>query len=893
MATSIGTVRVALSVTGTGLASPNADDKNAGLRRTLRASSKKPRPLALVFSAKVGLTNKTSQSCPQTQTSNDGPTDPTNGTDTQNDNSNPDPDEDAPTWDGGLDDPTGDGGLDAPTWDGGWTGGDGGGTGGGGGGGDFWSEIDYVGDPAPAAPGNMLALADDIGSDVDPSLGAFVVDPTHAATGNKVHAQTDLRAWYPNPLTFVRTYNAFGFNSASLIGQNIGVGWHSNWDMSVAMASDGTHATVVGGDGKSYLFSYNSSNGKWSSDQDVAATLVQIKDGNGYATGWTLTLPNGNVENYDALGRLTGLTVLGGPAASYALTYDSLGRLQTVSNGLGRQISFSYDSNSRVATLVDPNSGTTTYSYDSSGRLTSVTRADSRTRQYVYGNTTWPFAMTGVVDGMGTTYVTFAYDTHGRVSTSLFAGNVGGGSISYGTNESDFTDSVGTVWSKTFATNNGETELLSDTAQCSGCPTQPAQFAYDSLGYLTSYTNRNGIQTTYSYDTRDPRHLPTQMIEAVGLPEQRTTNMVWHASLPLRTQITNADNVVNYQYDANGRMTQQSITANSVTRTVTYSYNAQGLLSQVDGPRTDVSDVTSYTYDSLGNLSTVTNARGQITTYSQYNGLGEPQRIDYPNGTTRTLTYDGVGRVLTDTYAGNTRTYTYDANGKLSSVSTSDGHSTTYTYDSAHRLTDATNNFGEHIHYTLDATNKRRRQPTKIDKYDAANNLVASATIVYDGMGRVKQTKDAQGRITSYVYDGHGNPTKVTDPLSNIVQLAYDGLNRPTSVTDPLLHTIGLTYDAANRLTRFTDLNGRATQYTYNGFGDNTSLASPDTGTSSYTYDKASNTLTKLDARGKTATFSYDALSRVAQVTFADGQGVTQTYDVAPNGVGRLASMTD
>ncbi|HEX8012618.1 MAG TPA: RHS repeat domain-containing protein, partial [Casimicrobiaceae bacterium] len=84
-----------------------------------------------------------------------------------------------------------------------------------------------------------------------------------------------------------------------------------------------------------------------------------------------------------------------------------------------------------------------------------------------------------------------------------------------------------------------------------------------------------------------------------------------------------------------------------------------------------------------------------------------------------------------------------------------------------------------------------------------------------------------------------------------------------------------------------------AIHVTYNGLGDNTQLASPDTGTSSYTYDKASNTLTKVDARGKTATFSYDALSRVAQVTFADGQGVTQTYDVAPNGVGRLASMTD
>jgi RHS repeat-associated protein len=479
------------------------------------------------------------------------------------------------------------------------------------------------------------------------------------------------------------------------------------------------------------------------------------------------------------------------------------------------------------------------------------------------------------------------------MSSSQFAGGVGGGKITYGANSAEFTDPVGTVWHKIFATTQGEVELTSDEASCSGCSSQPAQLGYDSDGQLTSFTNRNGVQTTYSYGKKGKFNRPTKIIEAVGRPEQRTTNIDWHATLPRRTTLTYADNVVAYQYDAQGRKTQQTITAGAASRTTTYTYNAQGLLSQVNGPRTDVSDTTSYTYDTLGNLTTVTNARGQITTYSQYNGLGQPQRIDYPNGTARTYTYDALGRVLTDTYAGNTTTYTYDANGNKATETTSDGTSTTYLYDASQRLTGINNNLGEQIRYTLDATHKKRPNVTRTDVFDSTGLLVSTSSTVYDGMGRVKQNIDSQGRVTRYSYDGNGNVTQTNDPLNNVVQMNYDGLNRPVLITDPLQHTIQMSYDAADRLTRLTDPDGNATQYTYSGFGDNTQVTSPDTGVTSYTFDAAANTLTKLDARGKTTTYSYDALNRLTQVTFADGQGVTRTYDVAPNGVGQLSSMTD
>ncbi|MBI3621120.1 MAG: RHS repeat-associated core domain-containing protein [Nitrospirae bacterium] len=44
---------------------------------------------------------------------------------------------------------------------------------------------------------------------------------------------------------------------------------------------------------------------------------------------------------------------------------------------------------------------------------------------------------------------------------------------------------------------------------------------------------------------------------------------------------------------------------------------------------------------------------------------------------------------------------------------------------------------------------------------------------------------------------------------------------------------------------------------------------------------------------GQTTTFTYDALNRVTLKQLADGTSVTYLYDTAPNGIGRLASVTD
>ena len=879
MVTSLGTVAVPLVVVGADMPVPTVDSKNAGWINSLSAVPPNP---ASIHVASVG--SKASRKyAVGGQYAVGGPARPRpttaikvssakdEGDDTPCDPCNP--------GCSGDDSPCDDGSCDTCPDD---TCDD---TGGDGGDGDG-QPTNLVLNSRDESVAHVATPEFDIGS----HMVAFVGDPVNLSNGNKVQLQTDFSANYPNPLSFSRTYNSFAWLSAGLIGQKIGIGWRTNWDRSIVQSGPQqgyNTVTAVRDDGTSYVFDYQTTTQTWTGPTNVFAVLTQVQDGNGYGIGWKLTLPNGDIEQYDAIGRLTSVIPFAGPTSSYTLTYDGSSRLQTVSNGLGRQMSFAYNSNSEVATLTDSASGITTYSYDTLGHLTGVTYADGRQRDYAYANTTWPFAITAIIDGSGNDFVTFTYDSFGRMSSSQFAGGVGGGVASYGSNSASYTDAVGTVWEKIFQTNSGQLELMSDSVSCPTCPTQPTTLSYDGTGQLISFTNKNGIQATYQYNSRG---LPTQIKEALNSPIQRTISTAWNATLPLRTQVTYFDHVVNYQYDSYGHVTQEKSTAGAVSRATQYAYNGQGLLSQMTDP---LGNVTAYTYDSLGNLATLTNAKGQVTTYSNYNGLGQAQSVTYPNGTAASYTFDAIGRELTESNAGNTKTYTYDANGNKASMTMSDGSWTTYVYDTSERLTGVNNNLGEQIRYTLDATRYKKSHKTQTNTYDSTGALVATSSTLYDGMGRVEQQIDAQGHKTQYAYDANGNVTKTTDPLNNVVQMNYDALNRPTLFTDPLQHTIQINYDLADRPTQLTDPNGNSTNSTYSGFGDKSQAISPDAGVTSYTFDADSNRLTMKDARGDTTTYGYDQLNRLVQVTYANGQGITKTYDVAPNGVGQIASMTD
>src|SRR5260221_14260096 len=72
--------------------------------------------------------------------------------------------------------------------------------------------------------------------------------------------------------------------------------------------------------------------------------------------------------------------------------------------------------------MTDPASHVYQYAYDAAGRLSSVTYPDTRVRTYVYENTSFPFALTGIIDERGIRLATYGYDTGGRANLTELTG---------------------------------------------------------------------------------------------------------------------------------------------------------------------------------------------------------------------------------------------------------------------------------------------------------------------------------------------------------------------------------------------------------------------------------------------------------------------------------------
>jgi RHS repeat-associated protein len=751
----------------------------------------------------------------------------------------------------------------------------------------------------------MSSLGADIGANVPLMHSTLVGDPIHAGLGNKAHRQTDYIGDGKYSLWFVRTYNAQAPEVSAYNRQNIGPGWTSRWDKSVNLENGGNSARVTRGTGSSLLF--NKIGSSWVGAPGVVEKLTRLADANGNTTGWTL-VRNVKSENYNAAGRLTSITLRDGK--SYTLAYDGNQRLLNVTEPTGKQLTFEYNAKGRLSKMINPAgaaTGTTTYNYDSLNRLSSVTYPDNRTRQYKYDDPTYKFALTSIINEVGETYVKFEYWPDGRAKRSVFAPNatsnpnVGDTNIAFDNTAgaSTTTDANGTIITRTFTLVAGR--VLPSTIQYShysaACPTctLTETYNYTATGKLSAFTDRNGVSTTYVYGARD---LPISVTQAYGTSVARTVTTTWHPTLRQPVTVTEPTRVTNYTYDAAGRTTQVSVTADGQTRTTFKTYNADGLLASVKGPRTDVNDTTTYTYFALnhacigcrGQVNTVTNPKGHVTTYNNYDAHGKVLSMTNANGTTSTYTYDERGRVLTSTQAGQTTTTSYNMNGQTASVTDPYGAVTTFIYDSAQRLNGKDQSNGEKVRYTLDTSGRT----TLTQTFDAANIESSKSSTVYDGLNRATQRIDANGKITNYSYDNNGNVTAVTDPNGLTTSTSYDQLNRPILVTDPLLKTVGTTYTADGKIATVRDPNNNITTYSYSGFGEQTAIVSPDTSTTSSTYNAGGLMVTTTDARGKTRNYSYDVLGRMTQVTYNDATiGTSQTYDVAANGIGQLASVTD
>jgi RHS repeat-associated protein len=721
----------------------------------------------------------------------------------------------------------------------------------------------------PVAPGPQQQAS----NPVVPGCGCYETNPINAATGNKFQIENDFTAGPHTGLALTRYYNSQGTTSSAF-----GKAWHSTWHNGLTVSDN--VVTVTRADGREDTFTNNGS-GIYTADPDVTSTFTAITSAGGTITGWKLTLADDTIETYLIGGQLSSVTSRAGLVTT--LTYDGRNNLFKVTGPFGHTLTFANDSSGRVSQMTVPDGGTYTYAYSSSGNLASVTYPSGAQRQYFYENTTYPNALTGIIDENGQRFATYAYDTQGRAVSSQHAGGVELTTLTYNSDgTTSVTDARGNVHSYGLST---QFSLVKPTG-VTGAPVQTAggqAFTYDSNGFIASNTDWNGNATTYTHDAQGNE---TSRIMAFGTPQARTITTTWDPTFNLPTQVSDVNRILSFTYDAKGNLLTGTLTAPGTSSTWSYTYNSAGQVLTATDP---LGHVTRYAYGAKGDLGGITNALGQVTRFSSYDANGRPLKIQDPNGLVTTLTYNFRGDVTSKTEAQWVTTYVYDAVGQLIKLTRPDHSFLTFTYDTAHRLTGVADSLGNRTAYTLDLTSNRTLEQV----FGATGNLVRKRSYTYDAVNRLSQLIGALGQTTSYSRDTNGNLTQIADPLGHATSATYDPLNRLIGTTDPNGGMTGFTYDPLSRLAGVTDPRGLVTSYAYDGLNDLTSLVSPDNGVTTKTYDAAGNVLTSTDARGKTTAYSYDALNRVTKAAFADGTAIVYQYDQGANGIGRLTSMSD
>ena len=710
------------------------------------------------------------------------------------------------------------------------------------------------------------------GGTADPGPNALAGNSINTAVGNVFLSETDFQGAPVTGLALTRHYNSRDTTQSAF-----GTGWLSTWHRKLDAVSS-TQVTVTRADGRQDTFTLQA--GAWKADPDVTSRLSAVPSG-GTQTGWQLVTADDTTETYALTGQLNSITSRAGLTTT--LGHDTNGNLTTVTGPFGDVLGFTNDASGRVTQMTAPDGGVYSYTYDTNDDLTSVTHPDKTVRKYSYSNTSFPHALTAIIDENGANFASWTYDTMERALSSQHAGGADRTKVTYNPDGSaSVTDGDGHSHSYKFMTQFGVVKPTTVT----GAPYPAAggaAFSYGATGFVASRTDFDGNLTTYTHDARGDQ---TSCTEAAGTALARTIKTTWLPSFHLPSRIVEPGRTTTLSHDAMGNLLKKTVAAGSLTRSWTYSYNGAGQALTATDPN---GNVTTRTYAAKGRLATVIDALGHVSKFTGYDLNGRPTSFTDPNGLLTKLEYNFRSEVAMRDVGGEITKNAFDHAGQLTKTTRPDGSFLTFQHDAAHRLTAIADALGERIEAKYDDASNL----TKIQSLDAAAEVQMLRSYAYDQGNRVAKAIGAVGETTSYSYDPNGNLLAAIDALANARNYAYDVLNRLVQATDPNGGITTNTYDLLDHLTAVTDPRGLKTTYTWNGLDEETAVASPDSGTTMQTFDPAGNVATSTDARGMTTTYSHDALNRPISATYADGKTVTWGYDQGTNGVGHLTRMID
>jgi len=551
-------------------------------------------------------------------------------------------------------------------------------------------------------------------------------------------------------------------------------------------------------------------------------------------------------------------------------TYDQAGKL-LFRNVENRNVeTFVYDGMGRVTSAVDVNGATTTYMFNDAATTTTVTFATGLRQVSVYNKagelisfTEQAVTSTSPQESVGVAQ--YKYDSNGRLRWQMDATN------------------------------------------------RKSYFVYDQLGRKVADVSANGDVIEYRYDASNRliatiahgnRLASTTPLEdengtvdlANFFPASSTSDLwTWHIydkEGRLRQTIAGDGSTSIMTYDGLGRLVS---TVSYYGKLAVAGYKSTSLPTTVVTPASHAKDAVARNfYDKDGRLIGILDGEGYLTKID-YDKAGrkiqETRFWNITSGNRASGSFNTLkNSIAPDSIRDRINRYVYNGQGQLRFIVDATLHVT-------ERLFDVSGDGTVVITYTNTLSGSTTDFTYDAIKLQVTGAGFASATdrktySVYDSVGRVAYSIDAEGAVTSYAYNLVGQVTRITQFKNARVTTAL-----------PSLATMDDTWAPANvdpatdRVTRFYYDGVGALRYTIDGEGYVTrhEVDAEGRATETWTYANKisvdnSDTTTDVDillaaaggAIAKTITV-YDTLGRVEK--FTDAEGSITHYAYGANGL--------
>jgi RHS repeat-associated protein len=406
-------------------------------------------------------------------------------------------------------------------------------------------------------------------------------------------------------------------------------------------------------------------------------TIAYIDGSNPWAT--VTTDAEGKVKKsfHDAYGRVRQIVeVTSEGNFTTQFDYDPLGNLIKVTDHAGNQTTMVYDALGRKKQMTDPDMGTWRYFYDAAGRMTEQIDAKGQKLKFYYDDEIGRLRKKEIYNSAGSLVatVTYTYDVSDDPNFTVFKGQLYKVSDRQGWQKNSY-DRLGRVLKTrrhldvnnqdydtetkydlldrpTEVTYPGKVTRIKYSYDIGGnlnrvestCGTGSNEIfyragAFNELGQLTSYTNGNGVVTSYSYYDNSKRLRQIQSLKGStnlqqlaysydkvsniksindlayrGQSGDATLTAIQYDDLHRLKSYTRGATPFNFQYNAIGNITKNPEFGGG---TYTYGSSKPHAVTSANGK--------TYAYDANGNM---TNRNGQVLIYDEENQLVEVRNTD-------------------------------------------------------------------------------------------------------------------------------------------------------------------------------------------------------------------------------------------------------------------------